>query len=159
MATASSSSTNLPDFQSFDVNSEPTSLGLLWTKWTQRLENLFIALDIEDRKRQRALLLYYGGSDVHNIYRTLTAPDQQDEEYEAAKRRLTAYFEPKINETFEVYSFRQIKQYENETIDKYVSRLREVAQRCNSHNIDCEIKDQIVFTCLSDKLRRKALKI
>ena len=44
----------------------------------------------------------------------------------------------------ETYNFRQLSQEEDESIDKFVTRLR-------------EIKDQIVQKCFSDRLRRKAL--
>ena len=53
--------TSLPEFPPFDVSLDPSSLGLQWKKWTTRLENLFVALAIEDKKRQKALVLHYGG--------------------------------------------------------------------------------------------------
>ena len=143
--------TSLPDFPSFDLSADATSLGITWKKWTLRLENLFIALAVEDKKRQRALLLYYAGEGVHNIYKTLTT--DADEEYAVAKGKLDSYFEPKINKTFEVYNFRLMKQSEDESIDKFATRLREAAARCRFHEIEREIKDQIVFHCFSDKLR------
>ncbi len=39
-----------------------------------------------------------------------------------------------------------------------MTRLREVANRCDFKSIDREIKDQIVQKCFSDRLRRKALR-
>ena len=153
MATAAST---LPaNFQSFDPSVEVESLGIRWKKWVERLENLFIALNITDLKRQRALLLYYGGEAVHNIYKTLT--DDPNEEYKTAVEKLTGYFEPKINLTFE-YTFRQIRQLEGESFDKFITRVRESAKRCKFETNEArEIKDQIVLGCHSDRLRRKAL--
>ena len=63
--------TTLPDFPSFDVNADPTSLGIAWKKWTTRLENLFLALDIQSEERRKALLLYYGGEELSDIFNTL----------------------------------------------------------------------------------------
>ena len=63
--------TSLPEFPPFDVSLDPSSLGLQWKKWTTRLENLFVALAIEDKKRQNALLLHYGGSQLCDIFYTL----------------------------------------------------------------------------------------
>ena len=40
--------TGLPDFPAFDLNCDATSLGITWKKWSSRLENLFVALDIKD---------------------------------------------------------------------------------------------------------------
>ncbi len=71
---------------------------------------------------------------------------------------MDAYFEPKVNLTFETYNFRQLTQAEDESTDKFVTRLREAASRCQFHDIVREIKDQVVQKCSSDRLRRKALR-
>lgn len=85
----------LPDFPPFDVSLDPTSLGLQWKKWIQSLENLLLALDIKDKKRQKALLLHYGGPHLCDIYYTLQ--DDEDTEYLHVKAKLDTYFEPKVN--------------------------------------------------------------
>ena len=128
----------LPQFRKFDIHDEPTSLGTRWKTWISEFQNLILALGVRDKKRQRALLLYYAGSDVHNIYKTLITETQQDEDFEAAKAKLDLYFEPKVNITYEVYHFRRMKQGESETavvsaeenIDSFVTRLQEKAVRC-----------------------------
>ena len=148
--------TSLPDFPPFDTESEPTSLGIKWKKWILRLENLFVALDIKDKVRQKALLLHYGGANLSDIYYTLASED--DKEYQQVKEKLEAHFEPKVNVTFETYNFRQLAQEQDESVDKFVTRLREAANRCDFHDKEREIKDQIVQKCFSDRVRRKALR-
>ena len=158
--------TALPHLKKFDIHDEPTSLGTKWKTWISEFQNLILALGVRDTKRQRALLLYYAGSDVHNIYKTLITDADQDEEFEAAKVKLDLYFEPKVNITYEVYHFRRMKQGESETavvsaeenIDSFVTRLQEKAVRCGFSNKDKEIKYQIIFGCRSSKLRREGLK-
>ena len=119
---------SLPDFPRFDIDSEPASLGISWKKWLINLENLCVALDIKDEKRQKALLLYYAGNDVSDIFNTVAGETDPDT-YKLAKDKLTAYFEPKVNLTFETYNFRQLYQKEGESLDKFVTRLRETAKR------------------------------
>ena len=58
--------------------------------------------------------------------------------------------------TFETYNFRQLCQEQDEPIDKSVTRLRETASRCDFHNKDREIKDQIVQKCFSELLDTQA---
>ena len=132
-------SSNLPDFIKFDTHVEPSSTGIRWKTWLSGFENLIIALGITDKKRQRALMLYYGGPDLHEIYQSLNA-DSADEEFDAAKEKLSTYFEPKINKTYEVYHFRKMQQgktddkddvYSNESIDAFITRLRQKASRCS----------------------------
>ena len=145
----------LPDFPPFDINTDPTSVGITWKKWIQRFDDFLVALDVDDGNRKKALLLYYGGKELHDIYDTISSVK---DEYNDIKRKLTNYFEPKINLTFEVYNFRQMKQEQGESIDQFVTRLKQKAQRCNFYDNDREIKDQVVFNCYSDRLRRKALR-
>ena len=151
---------SLPEFPKFDTALQPTSLGICWEKWMKRLENLFVALEITDEPRQRALLLHYAGEEVNDIYETLTDTTKS---YASTKGALDEYFKPKKNLTFEVYNFRQLKQNDegkksqnsDETIDQYLSRLKEAGLRCEFNDLDRE--DQIVFSCKSDMLRRKGL--
>ena len=154
---------SLPEFPKFDISCHPTSLAGAWSKWVKRFENLIVALEITDTDRQRALLLHYAGEEVNEIYETLTDTDKS---YDSTKAALTRYFEPKKNVTFEVYAFRQLKQDDEgkknkdttETIDQYLARLTEAGLRCDFHDINRELKDQIVFNCKSVAVRRKALK-
>ena len=84
--------------------------GIRWRKWISRLENLFIDLDIEDKKRQRALLLHYAEEDINEIFDTL---EGTGEDFATAKQRLKGYFAPKKNTEYEMYKFRQAKQSAN----------------------------------------------
>ena len=61
---------SLPNFPSFPVHENNAETR--WRKWISRLENLFICLDIKDKKRQRALLLHYAGEDVNKSNNKIT---------------------------------------------------------------------------------------
>ena len=54
--------------------------------------------------------------------------------------------------------FRQVTQQENETIDEYHTRLRQLSKHCEFADVEYEIKMQIVCNCTSSQLRKKALK-
>ena len=62
---------NLPHFQHFDMHIAPMSLGHKWKSWLGEFENLMLALAVDDKKRMKALLLYYAGHEVHKLYKTL----------------------------------------------------------------------------------------
>ena len=166
MATAAAhAQTTLPEFRRFNIDDEKTSLGIRWKVWLAEFENLLIALDITNAKRQRALMLYYAGNDVHEIYRSPVNTEDANEDFEPAKKKLTDYFEPKVNITYEIFHFRQTKQgfsdgkelvSEDERIDAFVTRLRKKAKRCSFTDSD-EIKHQLIFGCKSARLRRIAL--
>ncbi|KAL9969335.1 hypothetical protein ACROYT_G021535 [Oculina patagonica] len=65
---------------------------------------------------------------------------------------------PKVNKTYEIYMFRNASQNSGESLDSYCTRLRRLAQTCEFDNEDEEIKSHIVVSCLSSRLRRRALR-
>ncbi len=147
----------LPSFPLFDVNAEPASLSPKWKKWMMRFETFLTAAAITDKTRKRAMLLYYAGEQVQDIFETF--PDKGDpDDFDKAVQLLTEYFSPSHNVEYEIYIFRQSKQNPGETVDAFYTRLRQLAQNCKFNNVDKEIKSQIVLSCTSSCLRRRALR-
>ena len=144
----------IPNFDPFDVHAD-SAIAQRWRKWIKRLENLFVAANIKNAERQRALLLHYAGEEVCDIFAVLS---DTREDFKTAKEALTEYFDPKKNVEYEIYKFRQTKQNTGETMDTYHSRLRRLAARCEFTDVDKEIKSQIIQSCSSQRLRWKALK-
>jgi hypothetical protein len=97
--------------------------------------------------------------DVQDIFFAL--PDGAgDDKYEKAVSALDTYFKPQTNSTFELSLFRRTVQFPNETIEQYITRLRQRAETCefgNRNAIDEQIRDQVVDKCLNHSLRRKLL--
>ena len=89
-----------------------------------------------------------------------------EETFGSTKTALTQHFQPLKNLTFVVYNFRKIKQNDElkknhmsaESIDQYLARLKEAGLRCDFHELNRELKDQIVFNCNSDAVTRKELR-
>ena len=146
----------LPTFPKFNVHEEEHSVGVRWEKYLHKLENLFVGLNIEAKKRRKALLLHFAGDAVFDIYETVGLGGD-DSNYDETKEALTQYLNPKKNTEFERYGFRQMKQWKSESADQFATRLRQKAATCEFTDKDAEIKSQIIQGCYSDKLRRKCL--
>lgn len=56
---------------------------------------------------------------------------------------------------FERFQFRQIRQEHNESIDVFVTRLRDQARKCSFFNVDEHIKNQIIEKCAIEELRQR----
>ncbi|MCG8094404.1 MAG: DDE-type integrase/transposase/recombinase [Candidatus Thiodiazotropha endolucinida] len=138
------------------MNGDSSSLGHRWEKYLNKLENLFVGMNIDSRKRRKALLLHYSGDEVFDIYQTLDNTGDENG-YEETKTALTDYFKPQVNEEFEIFQFRQMKQTDFETVDDFATRLRQKAEYCGFTDKTKEIKSQIIQGCKSAKLRRKVL--
>ena len=109
--------TGLPPFPSFDAENQE-NLAARWQRWFVRFENLMIALDVEDDKRKRALLLHYMGESTLDIFETL-ADTGTANDYIKACDTLNKHFTPQKNTSFDVYTFQNTKQRVDETLDQY----------------------------------------
>eukprot|EP00057_Strongylocentrotus_purpuratus_P005494 XP_003731095.1 PREDICTED: uncharacterized protein K02A2.6-like [Strongylocentrotus purpuratus] len=163
---------SLPMFPSFDAELDRPDVATRWTKWLARLENLFVALNITDDKRKRALLLHYAGEQVHDIFcaesssqarpadtsTSTTSTVGPDCSYAGTVRILTTYFAPKRNIQMEMYVFRSCKQKPGQSLEAYVTELRALAQTCKFHDANSEILSQLIQHCSSLRFRRRALR-
>ncbi|CAB4023306.1 Hypothetical predicted protein [Paramuricea clavata] len=134
------SNLSLPNFPHFDVHVDG-NVGPRWKKWLTRFERLLIATNITEAKQKRALLLHYAGPAVDEIFDTLSDTGE-DKDYKKAVDALNAYFLPQVNSD----------------IDAYNTRLRQLAQTCDFTDVEKEVKSQIIIGCLSQRLRRQALR-
>ncbi|XP_072018807.1 uncharacterized protein [Amphiura filiformis] len=143
-----------PPFPEFVID-DITTVGPRWEKYVKSLERLFVAFGVDDDKRQRALLLYYCGDPVNEIFETFT---DTGEDYKTAKDKLTAHFAPKRNKDYHRCLFGDAKQYASEGIVDFHTRLQQLTLYCEFADKDSSIKTQILRGCKSAGLRRKALR-
>lgn len=156
--------TAIPQLPAFIPDADPTSVAQRWKRWSDRFENLIVALNVTDSTRKKALLLHLAGEAVYEIYEGLVvtpvaaeADPEVDNVYINLKKALDNHFNPKRNVEFEVYTFRTTQQNKDESTDAYHVRLRAMARYCEFTNLDSELKSHIIQTCTSTRLRRKAL--
>ena len=141
----------------FDVHNEQSSPGPRWKAWLKRFETFCVASDIKNTTRKRALLLYMAGPNVMDIFETL-AETGEDSDYQTAHEKLTEHFAPHKNTEFQRYCFRESRQAESETMDEFHTRLRKLAENCDIHDVDAEIKSQMISSGKSKKTINKALR-
>ena len=134
---------SLPNFLSLTFMQTSTHR---WQKWLGRLERLLTGMNITAPKRKGALLLHYAGQAVDEILDTL--PDTGgDNDYDTAVVKLNGYFSPQTNIAYEVFNVRQSKQNEDESLDSFHTRLRQLAKTYEFSDINKEIKEHIILTC------------
>lgn len=144
----------LPTFQSFDL-APRESTGPRFEKWVKRLENLFAATKTTDKKQKVAMLLHYGGEELHDVYDTLDVSG--DDIYTLSVDALKKHFEPSNCVDQHIYMFRKEMQKPEENVSTFYTRLRLLAKKCHYANSDDEIRRQLIQGCRSSRLRRKAL--
>ncbi|CAB4034315.1 Hypothetical predicted protein [Paramuricea clavata] len=118
--------------------------------------NLLVGMNINNDARKRALLLHYAGERVYEIYEA--EKGESGNTYANTKEVLTKYFEPKTNIQIEIYNFRSCKQKEGQSLDEFVTELRQLSKNCGFTDVDKEILSQVIQHCSSSRFRRRALR-
>ena len=134
-----------------------TSLATRWSNWQSDFEMYLTASGITDPKQKRALLLYQAGARVREIFKQIPETGT-DEDYEIAKQKLKAYFDPQKNRRYEVYRFRQTTEEDNETLDQFHTKLTTMSETCEFADVDFEIEEQIIIGGNSSKIRKRTLR-
>ena len=69
------------------------------------------------------------------------------------------YYKPNVNKVVERHFFNSMK-YEHHSVAEYVAQLRNQASRCEYHDdeVDNYIRDRLVVTCPSSKVKEQMLK-
>lgn len=147
------------------------SCAVEWTSWLRSFEIYMQAIPDPDGTRDWcSLLLHCAGPKVQQVFMALDAETLGQSNcgplagdfmtpYRVMANRLTEFFAPKRNPTYERCVFKRMKQSEAEKIDMYVMRLREQAEKCEfGDRLDEFMKDQITACCTSKELRKKILR-
>ena len=99
-------------------------------------------------------LFLFGGFELEEIY---NQHKQENDTYKQVVDKLKGHFNPKANIQLNRFTFRNQEQYEEESFDDYVTRVKEVAKTCGFEKEDEEITSQVIQRCRSDKLKAKAI--
>lgn len=153
--------TDLGGVPPFDCLGDQTTVGVRWKKWKRAFELFIEGKGIKDAKQKKALLLHCGGMEMQDIYFTFPEapqPEENETVFEVTMKQLDTYFTPQVNSAYERHLFRAMKQLPNETIDQFITRLRQKAEFCDyGDKINESIRDQVIEKCNSSHLRRKLL--
>ena len=150
--------TDLGGIPQFECHGDPTSVGARWRKWKRAFELFVVGKGIDDIEQKKALLLHCAGMQVQDVYFTFPAKAAGENEtaYSVALQQLDDYFTPQLNVPYERHLFRNMTQ-QRETVDQFVTRLRQRADNCEFTDLAEQIRDQVIEKCSSHHLRRKLL--
>jgi hypothetical protein len=146
----------------FDVVGDASSVSIRWEAWLEEFEAYADSIrglfnDNDHKTQRRAALLYTAGAEVRKVFKTLSDIGNASD-YDRAVTALNKHFKVEHHTTFRRHLFRITTQKEGETIAQFVTRLRNLSTGCSyGEDTDNQIRDQVIETCISDRLRRKLL--
>ena len=139
--------------------SDTAGISARWERWLRAFELFADGRGVKHADHKKALMLHTARLSVQDIFFTLDEGTGQNN-YLKAKDALDKYFKPQANVPYERLCFRELSQLPSETVEQFVTRLRQKAQSCefgDAAAVDEQIRDQVISKCLSHNIRRKLL--
>ncbi|XP_055856265.1 uncharacterized protein K02A2.6-like [Episyrphus balteatus] len=150
MTTVSSAMTPVSSVSQLNLKS--TNLPAAWKHWLSLFKIYLRASSLEEQtdSRKVALLLHYMGPDSLDIFNSFNE-DLDKITYDALVKKLDAYFLPKVNIVMERYSFFSRRQGPDESIDEFVTSLKNLSLTCDFGSIREDLVRDIFICGLHNK--------
>lgn len=136
--------------------SEREDIVARWDQWKERFKRLMRLMKITDDNLKIDALFVYGGAQLELFHEPFKHLDHKTAELivEAISEKIKPVNFKRMN----LVNFRAIEQYDEESFDEFVNRLRAGAKAAElGTRSDEEIANQIVMKCRSRRLRERAL--
>lgn len=108
-----------------------------WLKYKRHFGYIISATNETDRTRIRNILLAKGGPDLQEVFASIPGADVSEDAdktidpYAVAIEKLDSYFSPKQHDTFERNRFWLLKPNAEETLEKFMLRCQDQANKCD----------------------------
>ena len=110
-----------PSALSFDGNTSEN-----WRRFRQQYE-IYLTASAREKKDDAvnlAILLNFAGEDAIEVFNTFQFPEGDEKQLDKVLERFECYCNPGKNVVFERYQLWQITQKDSETVDQFVTRLK-----------------------------------
>ena len=132
-----------PSALSFDGNNSEN-----WRRFKQQYDIYLTASGSEkkDDTVKIAILLNFAGEDAIEVFNTFQFPKGDEKKLNKVLEQFERYCNPRKNVVFERYQFWQITQKDSETVDQFVTRLKNKVKSCEYTAVDDMVRDKFVFS-------------
>ena len=130
-----------------------------WIEYIERLENYFVANEVTDEGKRRAILLTAVGRQTYHVIRNLAVPRSPKElTYAEIVETVTTHYNPKPSPIIKRFDFNTRCQEEGESIANYIAALRSIAEHCDyGETLNDMLRDRLVCGIRDKRVQRRLL--
>ena len=130
-----------------------------WSSYSERLEELYIANDVQDASKRRATLLSACGAGTYTLICSLVAPNKPSEyTFKRLVELVGTYHNPKPSVTVQRHKFYTHVQHPGESVAAFVAELRWLSEHCDfGTSLDVMIRDRMVCGVHDVRIQRRLL--
>ena len=151
---------SLPALHSLEIND--SNVAEKWSEWKEIWEHYSVASKVnkEEGDVQVAALLTAIGPEARKVFKTWNLSATERKDIKGVIERFDNYCNPRKNIPFERYLFNSRQQEPGESFDRYVTALRQIADKCAFDAItpDDLLRDRIIFGIADNKFRERLLR-
>lgn len=135
------------------MNFKSPNLAKEWKTWHTKFKIFLRASNLESQSDQRkvALLLHHLGSESLDVFNSFDM-DIDLVKYVDLVNKMDTFFTPQVNIVMERYKFFSCKQHEDQSIDEYVTVLKNLSLNCEFGGLREELVRDIFICGLSSKM-------
>jgi len=128
------------------------------TTYIERIEQLFICNDVDEKKKVPLFLTLLGG-DAYNVLKDLLSPQLPSQKmYTVLKETLINHYNLKRLVIAERYKFYSANQDSSEDIKSYRTKLKNLSKYCKFEGfLDEALRDKFVFGLCSEQIKQRLL--
>lgn len=132
-----------------------------WVVYFARIEQFFVAYNIEGASRKRAILLTSLSQDVYELLMDLCFPNAPEtKSYKEINEILKEHYKPSVTVYAERRKFYEAQQNKCESVADYVARLKGLTRHCKFGTSFADIvRDKFVCGLLKGPLFNKAMEL
>ena len=130
-----------------------------WTQYVERLDQYFLANEITDEDKQRAILLSVCGSKTYSLLRDILQPKKPAQtEIKNIIEELKKHYNPRPSEIVERFKFHSRLRKEGESVATFVAGLRNLSEHCNfRESLEDMLRDRLVCGINNHQIQRRLL--
>ena len=130
-----------------------------WCDYIERLIHYFVANDIAEEAKKRAILLTAVGPGTYRLLKTLASPRRLDElRFSELVDLATRHYNPKPSPIVKRFEFNSRSQKEGESIAVFVAQLRKIAEHCDYGAVLSDmLRDRLVCGTSNKGIQRRLL--
>ena len=132
-----------------------------WRRFKQQFDIYITASGCEkkDDAVKIAILLNFAGEDAIEVFNTFQFAEGDEKKLDKVLEQFEQYCNPRKNVVFERHQFWQITQEDSETVDQFITRLKNKAKSCEyPPPVDDMLRDKFVFSIRDLQVKERLLR-
>ena len=129
-----------------------------WDSYSERMIFYFIANEITDDDKKKAIFLSACGSRTFDLLRNLLQPAKPGEKsFDELVEVLKGHYAPRPSVITQRYKFNTRIRQQGESVSTYVAELKAIAEFCDFPNLEQMLRDQLVCGIADLRIQKRLL--